>query len=141
MAQEEKNKSIVRRLIEEAFNKRNLEILPDLLHKDFVNHNDLLPVDNKKGPAVFVELYTKMWETFPDIKIHNHLMIANGDLVVIHDTLSGTNTGPLPDGKPATGKSVKFEAINILRIQDGKVIERWGVSDNFAMMRQLGQIE
>lgn len=141
MDQEEKNKAIVRRLIEEAFNNRDLEVLPELLHEQFVNHNDLLPVDTKKGPAVFQELYTKMWKAFPDIKIHNQLMITKDDMVVIRDILSGTNTGPLPEGKPATGKTVEFESINILRIQDGKVIERWGISDNLAMMRQLGQIE
>ena len=141
MDQEEKNKAIVSRLMVEAFNNRRLELLPELLHEDFVNHNELLSVDSKTGPGVFKELYTKMWKAFPDIKIHNHLMIAKDDLVVIHDTLSGTNTGPTPDGEPATGNPVEFEAINILRIQDGKVIERWGLSDNLAMMRQLGQME
>ncbi len=140
MDQEEKNKAIVKRLIDEAFNNRNLNILPELLHEDFVNHNDLLPVDNKKGPPVFEELYTKMWEAFPDIKIDNHRMIAKDDMVVIHDTLRGTNTGPLPDGQPATANAVEFEAINILRLKDGKVIERWGLSDNLAMWKQLGLI-
>ncbi len=141
MDKEENNKAVVRRLIDEAFNNRNLEILHELLHEDFVNHNDLLPVDSKKGPVVFEELYIKMWECFPDIKINNHILIAKDDKVVMYDTLSGTNTGPMPDGQPPTGKHVEFEAINILRIQDGKVLERWGLSDNLAMMKQLGQIK
>ena len=82
-----------------------------------------------------------MWECFPDIKIHNHILISKDDKVVMYDTLSGTNTGPLPEGGPSTGKSVSFEAVNILRLDEGKVIERWGLSDNLAMMKQLGQIE
>ncbi len=130
-----KNKSVLRRLIDETFNKRNLEILPELLHKDFVNHNDLLPTDSKKGPAVFEELYTKIWKSFPDIKIYNHLIIAKYDMVVSHDTLSVANIGPLPDGKLAIGKPVEFEELNILRLQEEKVIESWGISDNLVMMK------
>ena len=72
MAKNLKNQEIVNRLIEEAFNNRNTSILPELLHEDFVNHHDLLPLNNKKGPAVFEELYLKMFESFPDIKIYNH---------------------------------------------------------------------
>jgi predicted ester cyclase len=141
MSQEEANKVVVRRLIDEAFNNRNLAILPELLHEDLVNHQNLLPVENKKGPGVFEELYVEMFRTYPDIRIENHMMIADGDIVVIYDTLTGTNTGPMPDGLPASGNSVKFEAINILRLKDNKVIDRWGLTDELRMMKQLGIIE
>ncbi|MEM7007785.1 MAG: ester cyclase, partial [Thermodesulfobacteriota bacterium] len=83
MNQEDKNKTLVRSLIDDAFNQRNLSLLQELLHPDFVNHNDLLPTQNKKGPQVFEELYTKMFESFPDIKIENHLLIAKDDLVIM----------------------------------------------------------
>jgi len=141
MSQEESNKAVVRRLIDEAFNKRNLAILPELLHEEFVNHQDLLPVENKKGPAVFEELYVKMFRAYPDIRIENHMMIADGDIVVIYDTLTGTNTGPMPDGRPASGRTVEFEAINILRLKDNKVIDRWGLTDELRMLKQLGIID
>ena len=102
-----------------------------------VNHQDLVPVECKKGPGVFEELYSKMFTAFPDIKIENHMMLADGDKVVLYDTLHGTNTGPLSDGTPPTGKQIAFDTFNILRIQDGKVIERWGITDQMAMMKQL----
>lgn len=140
MSQQEKNKAVVRRLIEECFNGRNLSLLPELLHEEFVNHQDLVPVEGKKGPGVFKELYEKLFETFTDIKINNHMMLADGDKVVIYDTLSGTNTGPLWDGSPPNGKKIEFTAFNILRLKDGKVIERWGITDQLAMMRQLGLV-
>jgi len=141
MSQEEANKAVVRRLIDEAFNSRNLAILPDLLHEEFVNHHDLMPVENKKGPGVFEEMYVKMFRAYPDIRIENHMMIADSDIVVIYDTIRGTNTGPMPDGRPASGKAVEFEAINILRLKDNKVIDRWGLTDELRMMRQLGIID
>ena len=138
---EEENKAIVKRLIEEAFNGRNLALLPELLHDDFVNHQDLLPVNTKKGPGVFVELYTRMFECFPDIQIENHMLLADGDKVIMFDTLRGTNTGPMPDGSPPSGKKVEYEAFNILRLKDGKVMERWGLTDQLKFLKQLGMIE
>lgn len=87
------NKALVKRLIDEAFNGRNLA----LLHEEFVNHQDLLAVEAKKCPAIFEELYARMFECFPDIEIINHMMLADGDKIILYDTLSGTNTGPMPD--------------------------------------------
>jgi len=141
MTQVQKNRTIVTRLIEEAFNNRNISILPEILHEEFVNHQDLFPISSKKGPVVFEELYTKMFESFPDIKIYNHKMLSDGDMVVIYDTLKGTNTGPMPNGQAASGKIIEFETINILRIKDNKIIDRWGVADQLTIMKQLGLIE
>lgn len=138
---EDQNKVLVKSLIEDAFNRRKLELLPELLHDDFVNHQDLLEVDTKKGPGVFVELYTKMFECFPDIQIHNHMLLADGDKVIMFDTLSGTNTGPMPDGSPPSGRKIEYEAFNILRLKDGKVMERWGLTDQLKFFRQLGMME
>ena len=114
--------------------------MPELLHPEFVNHQDLLPVHCKKGPGVFEELYTKMYESFPDIKIENHFLLSDGDKVMMYDTITGTNTGPLPDRTPVTGKRVEYAAFNILRLQDGKVIERWGLTDQLALMQLLGLV-
>ena len=36
---------------------------------------------------------------------------------------------------------VEFETINILRIMDGKIIDRWGLTDQLTMMKQLGLIQ
>lgn len=138
---QQENKAIVKRLIEEAFNGRNLALLPDLMHPEFVNHQDLLQVDTKKGPGVFVELYTKMFECFPDIQIHNHMLLADGDKVIMFDTLKGTNTGPMPDGSPPSGRKIEYEAFNILRLKDGKVMERWGLMDQLKFLKQLGLID
>ena len=141
MSQEEKNRTVVRWLIEDCFNGRELSLLPELMHPEFVNHQEPAPVECKKGPGVFKELYTKMYESFPDIKIHNHMLLSDGDKVIIYDTISGTNTGPLSDGRPPTGNRVEFAALNILRLAGGQVIERWGLTDELTMMKQLGLTE
>jgi predicted ester cyclase len=52
-------------------------------------------------------------------------------------TATGTQKGDF-NGAPASGKSFSIEVIDILRLANGKVIEHWGISDDAAMMRQLG---
>ena len=69
------------------------------------------------------------------------MLLSDGDKVIIYDTISGTNTGPLSDGRPPTGNRVEFTALNILRLEGGQVIERWGLTDELTMMKQLGMIE
>jgi predicted ester cyclase len=39
---------------------------------------------------------------------------------------------------PATGRVVRFGAINILRIDQGKLVEGWGGQDMLGLMRQFG---
>ncbi|HSD24371.1 MAG TPA: ester cyclase [Solirubrobacterales bacterium] len=37
-------------------------------------------------------------------------------------------------------KSFEIEAIDIVRFEDGKCAEHWGVTDNMALMQQIGAI-
>jgi predicted ester cyclase len=41
---------------------------------------------------------------------------------------------------PPTGKSVDVTGIDIVRIEEGKAVERWGVLDALKLMQQLGQV-
>ncbi len=136
----ENNKQILKRLIDEAFNNRNLDILEEVLHPDFVNHQEVFPLEAKKGPDVFRELYGKFFDIFPNVKADYHHMIAEGDYVMARDTISGTNDGKIM-GNPPTGKEVAFEVFHLYRVKDGKLIERWGLTDDLGLMKQLGVIE
>ena len=76
---------------------------------------------------------------FPDFKVTIDDMIAEGDKVVVRGTWSGTHKGEFM-GIPATGKSVSFGVIDTVRIAGGKMVEHWGLMDNFRLMQQLGVI-
>ena len=41
---------------------------------------------------------------------------------------------------PPSGRRVTFRAIDIVRIADGKIVEHWAVTDNLALMQQIGAI-
>jgi len=64
-------------------------------------------------------------------------VVAEGDLVMSHITITGTHDGEL-FGLPPTGRRINMEAIGILRFADGRAVERWGWGDTLGMMAQLG---
>jgi predicted ester cyclase len=66
-----------------------------------------------------------------------HLLATDDELAFAY-VISGTHLGPLM-GRPATGKKVSYRGMQISRFDsDGKLVERWGSSDEFGMLRQLG---
>lgn len=73
----------------------------------------------------------------PDLHVTADLMVAEEDIVVAYLTMTGTNTGPFGNA-PASNKQVKFNGIDIVRVKDGKAIERWGLSDDLSFMSQIG---
>jgi steroid delta-isomerase-like uncharacterized protein len=74
---------------------------------------------------------------FPDIHFAADDILADGDKVVLRWTCTGTHRGPFL-GIPPTGKHVNFIGINIYRLRDGKIVERWAVEDWGSVFRQLG---
>ena len=133
----ERNKSIVRRFIEEVQNNRDADAFDELNHPDFVNLSAPpgVPTD-KEGGKIF------MWgffQAFPDAHWTITDMIAEGDRVATKKTMTGTHTGPLGD-IPATGSKVSIEYVDILRLRDGQIVEHWLSMDQLQFMQQLGVI-
>lgn len=80
----------------------------------------------------------KMFRTaFPDGHWHEEDLFAEGDRVVRRYILRGTHQGDF-FGIPATGKALSVSNMHIMRLIDGKIVERWGHGDDMGMMRQLG---
>ncbi|MFD8780134.1 ester cyclase [Streptomyces sp. NPDC057889] len=66
---------------------------------------------------------------------------ASVDELAFAYSIIGTHLGPLM-GRPATGKKVSYRGMQISRFDsDGKLVERWGSSDELGMLRQLGLAE
>lgn len=87
--------------------------------------------------AGFQAGFAEMLEAFPDLSAKVRRTVTEGDLLTVHFSMSGTNLGAFM-GEPASGRTFEIEAIDILRLEDGKVVEHWGVLDAAAMMEQLG---
>jgi predicted ester cyclase len=82
---------------------------------------------------------TMLWlaRVFSDQRWEIHRLVEEGDTVVVHATHHGRQTGDLM-GIPPTGRQVAYDYVHILRYQEGKAVEHWGVRDDMTLMRQLG---
>jgi predicted ester cyclase len=43
-------------------------------------------------------------------------------------------------GVAPTGRPIAFAVIDILRLENGKVVEHWAIQDRLALMQQLGML-
>jgi predicted ester cyclase len=57
----------------------------------------------------------------------------------VYCALHGRHTGDLM-GISATNREIAMDYVHMLRFSDGKAVERWGVRDDMALMRQLGAL-
>lgn len=76
---------------------------------------------------------------FDDLYCHVLEQIEEGNKVVSRVVWGGTHTGEL-QGIPATGRKFESVGITIDTIEDGKITERWDISDMLSMLQQLGII-
>lgn len=119
----------------EAVNTGNLAAFDDLVAIGSVDHD---PAPGQvAGPAGYHGFYTEMRTAFPDLHIEvEHLTAVDGDVAFAY-TLTGTHAGPLMGHEP-TGKSISIRGLQIGRFEDGKLVERWGSTDELTMLTQLG---
>jgi predicted ester cyclase len=133
----EKNKQIARRVLEELFEKGNLDAADELIHPDFVNHE--APPDNPHGPDGLKETVGWLRGLWGPMHAEVEDEICEGDKIVARVTMHGRHVGEFL-GKPPTGKEFATEQIHIWRIEDGKAIEHWSVRDDLGQALQLGLI-
>jgi len=129
----EENKAIVRRFIE-AYNKRNLDLIDDLVAPDYVDHT------NKVGREGLKQLFNMGLKGFPDWHEIIEDIIAEGDKVWVRLAYTGTHKGEFL-GLAPTGKKITSKAVDIYRIVNGKLAEYWNVTDNVDILKQIGAIE
>jgi steroid delta-isomerase-like uncharacterized protein len=132
----EENKAVARRFIEEVWNNGNLAVIDELIAENHVDH-DPAQAGGPGGPQgmrAFVEMYRS---AYPDTHLEIGEMIAEGDLVAMTWTATGTHQGELMGIAP-TGRSVTVTGIGVDRISDGHIVESWGNYDALGMLAQLG---
>ncbi|GGF19458.1 ester cyclase [Subtercola lobariae] len=119
----------------DAVNSGNLDLLDDLVADNAVD-NDPAP-GQAAGPAGYKAFFGDMITAFPDLHIEVERLVANDTDVSFAYTLTGTHQGPLMGHAP-TGKAISVRGMQISRFENGKLVERWGSSDEKGMLEQLG---
>ncbi|GEM_PF-231332 len=134
-AMAEQNANIVRRFFEEVWNNNNLSLVDELLASDFVDHS--APPGTPGGIEGYKKTVAMFRSAFPNIQFTLDHILAEGDRVAIRLTGRGTHKGNFMGIAP-TGKQVSFSGMTFIRLRDGKITERWGISDMPGLMQQLG---
>lgn len=130
------NKNIVNKLIDDVFINHDLSGLDDIMRDDYIQHNDIAA----QGKAGFVALFKQTFKAIPDFRYHINRLVAEGDIVVAYVTVTGTHTdGEWLNVPPRAGK-LHFDAVDIFRVQDGKICEHWDVADRLTLFSQLGVV-
>lgn len=135
---EERNISITKRTVD-LINQQKLSQLAELTHPNFKRHDlaGALPeVSGTDGPVNLVQMVLR---GIPDIHYEIVQIVAKNDRVVVHLRGTGTHRGEFL-GVAGTGKRIEWNAINIYRFEDGKVIETWQLLDVWGLMRQMRQV-
>ena len=130
--------SISRRLIEEVWNNRKLDVVNELIASTHINHDPNTP-DLGSGPEGYKRLVTLYTTAFPDLRFTIEDLISEGDKLVISWTVSGTHKGDLR-GTPPTNKKMSVEGITISRHATGKILDSRVSWDALGMMQQLGVV-
>jgi len=127
-------KAVVRRNTEEVQGRGNFAVFEQLFADNFLDHTPQPGRTPDKDGAR--QLYKILRTAFPDFHADIHWQLADGDRVTTYKTYHGTHRGEFLGVAP-TGRKVQFETVDVMRVQDGKISEHWGVANLFSLMRQL----
>jgi steroid delta-isomerase-like uncharacterized protein len=131
----EANKRIAREYIQRVFNEHQTDLIKDYVTPDVVWHGGIL------GDVAGAENVTGLLRSFigalPDLHAVEQDVVAEGDLVVQRLVVTATQRGDLLD-VPASGRQVRWNAVDVYRIVDGRISEEWAADDVADIMRQLG---
>jgi predicted ester cyclase len=120
----ERNKAVVRRLVEEVLNGGRMEVIDALYAPE-------LAEEARAWIAPFRV-------SFPDVQMEVVDLIAEGDTVVGRFTCSGTHLREWLGHAPTGRRFEAIDEISIYRFRDGRIVKSWGLEDNLGRLEQLG---
>jgi len=128
------NKGLVRRFYKEVFAHWNMALVDQVLSPQFTSHD--WPEGSSAGPQAFREFYSAIRSAVPDARYEVDDLIAEGDKVVVRWRLLGTHKGDFRGIAP-TGRAITLKGIAIYRVEGGKLMERWVVSDVHGLLEEI----
>ncbi len=108
----EKNKEIVKRLLDTAFNKKDAKAAAEMLTDGYIQHNPNVPT----GKAGFLAAVPEFYRMFPEMRWEMKRVWAEGDFVIVHSHYQFAKDG--------RGSAI----VDIFRMKDGKADEHWDVA-------------
>ncbi len=136
----EELKAKIRRVVDEAWNKGNVEVLTELYADNIVRHHP--PYPDIVGLETLKKFIADVHTSYPDWHTAVEEIIAEGNTTVFRCTWGGTQTGISPTtGVPGTGKKVQVTNCTVTHWMNGQAVEEWDQSDYLGFLQQLGAVQ
>jgi predicted ester cyclase len=128
------NKELVRRFYKEVYGDWNMALVDEVVSPRFTSHD--WPKGSPTGPQGFRNFYSAIRSAVPDARYDVDDLIAEGDKVVVRCRLLGTHKGEFRGIAP-TGRAIALKGIAIYRVDNGKLMERWVVTDLYGLLEEI----
>lgn len=129
------NKELIRRYTNEVFNAHKPDLATEFLAPKAVWHGGTL--GTVKGRDNIVGLLRGFIGALPDLNAVEQEMVAEGDTVMVRFVVDATHDGDLV-GIPATGRPVRWDAVDVYHVTDGRIVEEWAADDLLAILHDIG---
>lgn len=129
------NKGLIRRFYKEVYVDWNMALVDQVVSAEFTSHD--WP-RGASGPQAFRDYYAAIRSAVPDARYEVDDLVAEDDKVVVRWRLLGTHKGDF-GGIAPTGRAISLKGIAIYRVENGKLIERWVVSDLHGLLEEIRQ--
>ena len=133
----EDNKQLVRRYYEEVINTGEVDEIARFIAPDYVE-----VFENKRYPTGLDgarDHVRGVRQTYPDLHLTIQQQIAEGEWVVTHAWMRGTQQQQWQGIEP-TGKPIEVTTVNIDRVVDGRIVEHGGTADLLSPLLATGAI-
>ncbi len=134
---EEQNMDLVRTFVEDAINQGKLDMVDQCLAENFVDHHGIPGMEHgRDGVKKAINAFRT---AFPDLHFTIDGMMCEGNKVVVRWTGNGTFSEEFL-GNPPAQKPLTVAGVDIIRLENGKIAERWASYDYFGVLLQLDMV-
>jgi predicted ester cyclase len=127
------NLDIIREIMEEGFENSNFEVIDRYVSEDLIEHQFGARQGKDGIKGIIKELHSGLSELHYTLQKN----VVDGDLVWSHYKATAIQSGSFMH-MPPSGKPISIDIMDIGRIENGLLVEHWGIPDRFAVMMQLG---
>jgi steroid delta-isomerase-like uncharacterized protein len=129
------HETVLTRFYDDVLGRADREAAASLIADSFVDHNpNPLQEPGRDGLLAAIE---RIRSAFPDLVYEVQLMIAEGPRTAVQWRMQGTNTGSL-FGAPPSDKPIDVTGVDIFRVDDGQIAERWSRWETLKLLGQIG---
>ena len=132
-AESDASKALTRQFFQ-RISAGDLTAVDELVSDDYVEHEQVPGV--APGKAGVRQLFGMFHSAFDHAGVAVDDMIAEGDKVFVLARMTGTQRGDFM-GIPPTGNTINVSLCDYFRVDNGALVEHWGVMDAAGMMQQL----